>query len=123
MFSWIRRQVHQGKVKTFYLVALACLFGGLYVWQPTFGQLPTAQPPTQVMQAMPPGAQESAASFEYFAPLRGTRFSSGEKVALFCSLLVALASLAYAGMLVGQVVGADQGTQKMKDIAAAVREG
>ena len=38
-------------------------------------------------------------------------------------LLVAVAGLAYAGMLVGQVVGADQGTPKMQEVGAAIRQG
>ena len=43
------------------------------------------------------------------APLsEGSNFSSGEKAALFGSAIVALLALAYAGMLVGQVTGADQ---------------
>jgi len=63
------------------------------------------------------------AEFHYFAFWSDPKFSSGERAALFASLIVALCALAYAGMLVGQVTGADQGTQKMKDIAAAVREG
>src|SRR4029079_11663403 len=61
--------------------------------------------------------------FKYFSFLSDEHFSSGERVALFGSLLVALAALAYAGMLVKQVVSADQGTKKMQEIAAAVREG
>ena len=39
------------------------------------------------------------------------------------SSCVALAGLAYAGMLVGQVTKADKGTPRMQEIAAAVREG
>ena len=38
-------------------------------------------------------------------------------------LLVAVAGLVYAGMLVGQVLGADQGTEKMRTVARAIREG
>ena len=43
--------------------------------------------------------------------------------ALFGSLIVAVMALLYAGMLVKQVISADQGTKKMQEIAAAVREG
>ena len=46
-----------------------------------------------------------------------------EKGALWVVLLVAVAGLVYAGMLVGQVLGADQGTEKMRTVAAAIRAG
>ena len=68
-------------------------------------------------------AAETTATFKYFSFLTDNKFSAGERVALFGSLIVALLALAYAGMLVKQVVNADQGTKKMQEIAAAVREG
>src|SRR3954454_15107191 len=58
---------------------------------------------------------------ELFAPL--TQYEMPEKVGLILTLLIAVAGLGYAGMLVGQVVGADQGTAKMREVADAVREG
>jgi K(+)-stimulated pyrophosphate-energized sodium pump len=59
-----------------------------------------------------------------FEPLTNVdKFPIGERVALLGVLLVAIAGLAYAGMLVGQVKRADQGTAKMQEIAQAVREG
>ena len=64
-----------------------------------------------------------ASSFQYFSFLKDPKFSVGERLALFGSLATAIAALLYAGLLVGQVVRADQGTKKMKDIADAVREG
>src|SRR2546426_8094 len=70
------------------------------------------------------GAGEMVApGFHYFSFLNDPNFSSGERAALFGSLVVALAALAYAGMLVKQVVNADRGTKKMQEIAAAIREG
>jgi len=73
------------------------------------------------------GAVNSVATegpvFHYFSFLTDPKFNAGERVALFGSLVVALMALAYAGMLVKQVVNADRGTKKMQDIAAAVREG
>jgi len=69
------------------------------------------------------GAVAHGGQFHYFAPLTDKEFSSGERVALFLSLGVAVAALLYALMLVKQVLGADQGTAKMKAIADAVREG
>ena len=65
-----------------------------------------------------------AAGFHYFSFMDPTsNFTNGERAALFGSLCVALMALAYAGMLVKQVVNADKGTKKMQEIAAAVREG
>ena len=58
---------------------------------------------------------------ELFVPL--TEYALPEKVGLILTLLIAVAGLGYAGMLVGQVVGADQGTAKMREVADAVREG
>jgi K(+)-stimulated pyrophosphate-energized sodium pump len=63
------------------------------------------------------------AGFQYFEFLTSDKYSAGERYGLFVTLLVAFAGLGYALMLMKQVNAADQGTQKMKDIAAAVREG
>ncbi|WP_428939062.1 sodium-translocating pyrophosphatase [Fontivita pretiosa] len=127
MLNGIRRTLRRGKVKTGFLVVMACLFAGLYIWQPSLGQLPTAQPAPggETLQAVSAGGEvEHGGAFKYFSPLRaGSTFSTGEKIALIGSLLTALAALAYAGMLVRQVTGADTGTPKMQAIAAAVREG
>jgi K(+)-stimulated pyrophosphate-energized sodium pump len=68
-------------------------------------------------------AAEATQAFQYFHFLNDKEFLFGEKVALFVCLGVSLLALAYAGMLVGQVVKADKGTKKMQEIAAAVREG
>ncbi len=38
-------------------------------------------------------------------------------------LLVAIAGLGYAGWLVGQVIGADEGTPRMREVGAAIRQG
>ena len=46
-----------------------------------------------------------------------------ERISLVVVLLIAVAGLCYAGMLVKQVLRADQGTARMQEIARAVREG
>jgi K(+)-stimulated pyrophosphate-energized sodium pump len=69
------------------------------------------------------GVVAETGGFHYFSFLTDPKFSAGERAALFGSMAVALAALAYAGMLVKQVVNADRGTPKMQEIAAAVREG
>ncbi|MEN6558445.1 MAG: sodium/proton-translocating pyrophosphatase, partial [Thermoguttaceae bacterium] len=56
-------------------------------------------------------------------PLLGEKFNIYEKCALVTNVVIALAGLAYALMLVGQVMRADKGTKKMQEIAQAVREG
>jgi len=61
--------------------------------------------------------------FQYFAFMTSDRFSGLEKGALWVVLGIAVMALLYAGMLVGQVSGADKGTKRMQDIAAAIREG
>jgi len=58
---------------------------------------------------------------ELFAPL--TTFDIGERIALIVVLIIAICGLLYAGMLVKQVKGAEQGTARMQEIASAVREG
>ncbi|HUJ12142.1 MAG TPA: sodium-translocating pyrophosphatase [Verrucomicrobiae bacterium] len=55
--------------------------------------------------------------------MRSPAYSQGEKLALWVVLGVAFAGLGYALMLVGQVTNADQGTEKMKKVADAVRQG
>jgi len=61
--------------------------------------------------------------FQWFEFLSDPSYTTMEQVALWLVLATAIAGLVYAGMLVGQVVGADQGTEKMRTIAEAVREG
>ena len=97
------------------LIALA----GIQAWASAPAPIPVPGAPT----ATSAPASEATASFKYFSFLTDNKFSTGERAALFGSLVVALLALAYAGMLVKQVVNADQGTKKMQEIAAAVREG
>jgi K(+)-stimulated pyrophosphate-energized sodium pump len=68
----------------------------------------------------PAGAGETIKLLE---PLLSGRYSLGEKVALSSLIIIALAGLGYALMLVGEVYRAPQGTKRMQEIAAAVREG
>ncbi len=59
----------------------------------------------------------------YFSFMTGGEYDLVEKVALWIVLAVAIAGLLYAGMLVGQVIGADQGTEKMRLVGTAIRQG
>jgi K(+)-stimulated pyrophosphate-energized sodium pump len=61
---------------------------------------------------------------QLFDPLFNTdKYPFGERLSLILVLGVAVLGLAYAGMLVGQVKRADEGTPRMQEIARAVREG
>ncbi|MHC5541816.1 sodium/proton-translocating pyrophosphatase, partial [Singulisphaera rosea] len=79
----------------------------------------------QDANSAPPPAQAKAAvkAFQYFSFMHDPQYASVEKIALWVVLGVAVAGLVYAMMLVGQVLGADQGTEKMRTIAEAIRLG
>ncbi|HEX3215068.1 MAG TPA: sodium/proton-translocating pyrophosphatase, partial [Actinomycetota bacterium] len=59
-------------------------------------------------------AQEASADVE---------FGSGENLTLFAIIAVCLLALLVAFVLVRQVLAADQGTEKMREIARAIQEG
>jgi K(+)-stimulated pyrophosphate-energized sodium pump len=59
-------------------------------------------------------AQEASAEVE---------FGSGENLALFAIMAVCIVALLVAFVLVRQVLAADQGTDKMREIARAIQEG
>jgi K(+)-stimulated pyrophosphate-energized sodium pump len=83
-----------------------------------------AQEVAPVAEAAPTPASEAAGTgFRYFAFLNDPTYNSMEKIALWIVLGVAIAGLAYAGALVGQVLGADQGTERMRGVARAIKEG
>ncbi len=58
-----------------------------------------------------------------FEPLFASQYTLYERVALISNVFIGLAGLFYALLLVKQVKEADQGTRKMQEIAAAIREG
>ncbi|HWE37453.1 MAG TPA: sodium/proton-translocating pyrophosphatase [Isosphaeraceae bacterium] len=75
--------------------------------------------------AMTAAAGEAGAGepFKLFEFLTSNRYQPWEKYALALVLAVAVAGLVYAGLLVGQVLGADQGTERMRGVAKAIRQG
>ena len=81
----------------------------------------TAADPTAASMSTPAPAKAPAVT--WFEPFVSSNYSTVERAALLAVLVIAVIGLLYAGMLVGQVKKADEGTQRMKDIAAAVREG
>jgi K(+)-stimulated pyrophosphate-energized sodium pump len=70
-----------------------------------------------------PAATGSASEFHYFSFLTDQQYTGLEKGALFVVLAIAVAGLIYALSLVWQVLGADQGTERMRAIAKAIRQG
>lgn len=94
-----------------YLYGMMILFAGLFLYQPGKGQ-ETSSPAVQSEQHFVP-----------FALFSDPRYTQTEVIALLVVLGIAIAGLLYALLLVKQVRSADQGTKKMQEIAAAVREG
>jgi K(+)-stimulated pyrophosphate-energized sodium pump len=82
-----------------------------------------AQAPAALSPDSPEAVKAPAESFQYFGFLHDPHYNAVERGALWVVLLVAVAGLVYAGMLVGQVLGADQGTEKMRTIGRAIRSG
>ncbi|MCX6956460.1 MAG: sodium/proton-translocating pyrophosphatase, partial [Verrucomicrobia bacterium] len=68
----------------------------------------------------PPGHEHG---FRFFGLFSDPRYSQLEIVSLIVVLVIAVAGLLYAWMLAKQVKAADEGTPRMQEIAAAVREG
>jgi K(+)-stimulated pyrophosphate-energized sodium pump len=73
--------------------------------------------------AAPAATAGSEGTFEYFSFLTHPEYGTMERVALWVVLVIAVLGLAYAVALVGQVVGADQGTEKMRAVGRAIRQG
>jgi K(+)-stimulated pyrophosphate-energized sodium pump len=94
-----------------YLIAMMIFFVAAYVFMPYTGHTQSTEPTV---------AQES---FQPFALFSDARFKPIEVYGLLAVLSVAIAGLLYALLLVKQVRKADEGTKKMQEIAAAVREG
>ena len=96
------------------MAGLAGLLATAFLARPLFGQTAAAE------AAVPHGGEHAFAFFSLFSD---PKYSQMEIVALMVVLVVAVLGLLYALMLVKQVKAADQGTPRMQEIAAAVREG
>ena len=101
------------RFKTWWLVVLLVGFGAALFWQPANSALAAA---VQEAGHAPEG-------FRFFSPFTDARFSAIEQVSLFVVLFIALVALVYAAALYRQVNRADNGTPKMQEVAAAIREG
>jgi K(+)-stimulated pyrophosphate-energized sodium pump len=67
--------------------------------------------------------QTDASQWQAFSFMSDPTYSTLERIALVANVIIALAGLAYAGLLVREVYGADTGTSRMQEICQAVREG
>ncbi len=61
--------------------------------------------------------------FKFFSFMSDEKYIGFERWGLFIVLAIAFAGLMYALALVGQVIGADRGTEKMQFVAEAIRKG
>ncbi len=109
----LRKHFRLGAVRRTYLVFMMVLFAAVYVWHVGYGQ-DTTKAATTVTESQ---------HFAPFSLFSDPKYSSMEIISLFSVLGIAVAGLLYALLLVRQVYGADSGTDKMKEIAAAIREG
>jgi K(+)-stimulated pyrophosphate-energized sodium pump len=69
------------------------------------------------------GEVNTGKSFEIFSLFSDPGYTIVERLALLAVLAVAVLGLLYALLLVKQIMKADQGTPKMREVASAVREG
>ena len=90
-------------------------------WRPRWPPLPGSMPSRRLRPCG--GRPRGRERLQVLSFLNDDHYNNVERGALFVVLLIAVAGLAYAGMLVGQVVGADQGTPKMQQVATAIRQG
>ena len=132
MIAGLRQRWRGGRVRTTWLCLLLVAFGAAWATLPAWSaDAPSAAAKTEAaaQDAKAPApvaktaAQEPAATQHEFHPFQPFSYVWYEVVALILVLLVAIGGLAYAWMLVKQVMEADKGTAKMQEIAGAVREG
>src|SRR5262249_20571812 len=70
-----------------------------------------------------PFAAAEGSSFHAFSFMTDDTYSFWERLALILNVIIAFAGLGYAVYLIKEVYQADTGTERMKEIARAVREG
>ncbi|MFH0991423.1 MAG: sodium-translocating pyrophosphatase [bacterium] len=113
MMNKFRRLFRSSTARRNYLIVMMLLFAAAYLWLPMESH-------TQSVGTTPQLVEHHFTPFALFTDPRYTPIEIYSLVAVLC---IAIAGLLYALLLVKQVYAADQGTKKMQDIAAAVREG
>jgi K(+)-stimulated pyrophosphate-energized sodium pump len=113
MRSALLKLFQNRKFSKVYLSSFAVLFLAAFFVKPLFGA-------TTNVTASAGGGEHA---FKFFGLFSDPRYTSLELYSLIAVLVIAVLGLLYAMMLVKQVKAADQGTKRMQDIAAAVREG
>jgi len=111
----LRETFKSETVRHAYLVLMMVLFAVVYIWQIGY-----SQDTTKVATAAVAGESTHFSPFSLFSD---PKYSQMEITSLLFVLGVAIAGLLYALLLVRQVNRADSGTDRMKEVAAAVREG
>ena len=109
-----RKWWKSGRVRIAWLAMLTMIFGGVFLYGTSYGSAPSVETVA---------ARAEHASFKPFEMFWSDAYDNVEIVAVMAVLVVAVAGLLYALLLVNQVKRADQGTARMQEIAAAVREG
>ncbi len=113
MRSALLKLFRNRKFSNYYLGSFAVLFVAAFFAKPLFGQA----------TGEAAHATGGHAAFKYFSLFSDPKYTPLEIYSLLAVLFVAVLGLLYALMLAKQVKAADQGTKRMQDIAAAVREG
>jgi K(+)-stimulated pyrophosphate-energized sodium pump len=109
-------------------VTLALVLVGVPAWLNAQEPAEKAAPGAAIeapaaISAAPTPAGGGEKEFKYFAFLSDPAYNLPEQIALWVVLLIAVAGLLYAVALVGQVYGADEGTEKMREVGTAIRQG
>ena len=110
-------------------VTFALVLVGVPAWlnaqEPTKKAAPGAgiEAPAAIAAAPAAAAAAGEKEFKYFAFLSDPGYTPLEQIALWVVLLIAVAGLVYAVALVSQVYGADEGTEKMREVGTAIRQG
>ncbi len=109
----IRKYFKSELVRRLYLLFMMVLFAVVYIWQIGYGQDTTNVATTLT------GSEH----FQPFSLFSDPKYTPMEIISLLSVLGIAIVGLLYALLLARQVYKADAGTDKMKEIAAAIREG
>ncbi len=112
--SYVPRRRHLPRL----VVIAVLILAGVAIFWPRVGQRVTA-----AAQNAEGTSREARDVFTFFSPFTDPNFSRIEVVALLLVLAIAIAGLLYAAALVRQVRRAPNGTPRMQEVAAAVREG